>query len=74
MLETADEPVEGVAAEIGYQDTSFFSRLFRRRGGMTPAHYRRRFGSLRRALQGKNAGAPRTGVTRLQQWTVLTTQ
>ena len=29
---------------------SFFSRLFRRRVGMTPAHYRRRFSSLRRAL------------------------
>ena len=43
MLETADEPIEVVAAEVGYQDGSFFSRLFRRRVGMTPAHYRRRF-------------------------------
>ena len=51
MLETADEPIEVVAAEVGYQDASFFSRLFRRRVGMTPAHYRRRFGSLRRALE-----------------------
>jgi transcriptional regulator GlxA family with amidase domain len=50
MLETADAPVEDVAAEVGYQDPSFFSRLFRRRVGMTPAHYRRRFSSLRRAL------------------------
>jgi transcriptional regulator GlxA family with amidase domain len=50
MLETADAPVEVVAAEVGYQDASFFGRLFRRRVGMTPAHYRRRFSSLRRAL------------------------
>jgi transcriptional regulator GlxA family with amidase domain len=50
MLETADAPLEDVAAEVGYQDPSFFSRLFRRRVGMTPAHYRRRFSSLRRAL------------------------
>ena len=35
MLETADEPIEVVAAEVGYQDGSFFSRLFRRRVGMT---------------------------------------
>jgi transcriptional regulator GlxA family with amidase domain len=51
MLETGDEPVEAVAAEVGYQDTSFFGRLFRRRVGLTPAHYRRRFSSLRRALE-----------------------
>jgi transcriptional regulator GlxA family with amidase domain len=51
MLETGDAPVEAVAGEVGYQDASFFSRLFRRRVGMTPAQYRRRFGSLRRALK-----------------------
>jgi transcriptional regulator GlxA family with amidase domain len=50
MLETGDAPVEAMAAEVGYQDASFFGRLFRRRVGMTPARYRRRFGSLRRAL------------------------
>ena len=51
MLETGDAPVEAVAAEVGYQDTSFFGRLFRRRVGLTPAQYRRRFSSLRRALE-----------------------
>ena len=51
MLETGDEPVEAVAAEVGYQDASFFGRLFRRRVGLTPAQYRRRFGSLLRALE-----------------------
>ena len=29
---------------------SFFSRLFRRKVGLTPVQYRRRFGDLRRSL------------------------
>ncbi len=52
MLETEDLPVEAIANEVGYEDASFFGRLFRRKIGLTPAHYRRRFSSLRRALQG----------------------
>jgi transcriptional regulator GlxA family with amidase domain len=52
MLETTETPVEAIAVEVGYQDTSFFTRLFRRRVGLTPAQYRRRFGYLKRALSG----------------------
>jgi transcriptional regulator GlxA family with amidase domain len=52
MLETADLPVEAIANEVGYEDASFFGRLFRRKVGLTPAQYRRRFSSLRRVLQG----------------------
>ena len=51
-LEAGDEPVEAIALEVGYQDASFFGRLFHRRTGLTPAQYRRRFGALRRALTG----------------------
>ncbi len=51
MLETGDLPVEAIANEVGYEDTSFFGRLFRRRIGLTPAQYRLRFGALRRALK-----------------------
>jgi transcriptional regulator GlxA family with amidase domain len=51
MLESGDLPVEAVANEVGYEDASFFGRLFRRKVGLTPAQYRRRFGGLRRALQ-----------------------
>jgi transcriptional regulator GlxA family with amidase domain len=51
MLETTDLPVEAVANEIGYEDASFFGRLFRRRVGLTPAQYQRRFSALRRSLQ-----------------------
>jgi transcriptional regulator GlxA family with amidase domain len=57
MLEREDLPVEAVANEVGYEDASFFGRLFRRNVGVTPKQYRRRFGSLHRALQGgQNAG------------------
>jgi AraC-like DNA-binding protein len=40
-----------LANEVGYEDASFFGRLFRRKVGLTPAQYRLRFGSLHRALQ-----------------------
>src|SRR4030095_4396077 len=51
MLETTDLPVEAIANETGYEDTSFFGRLFRRKVGLTPTKYRLRFGSLHRALK-----------------------
>jgi transcriptional regulator GlxA family with amidase domain len=50
MLETTDLAVEAVAEEVGYENPSFFSRLFRRKVGLSPAQYRTRFGSLHRAL------------------------
>jgi transcriptional regulator GlxA family with amidase domain len=50
MLEAGDQPVEAIANEVGYEDAAFFSRLFRRKVGLTPVQYRRRFGSLRRSL------------------------
>ena len=53
MLEAGDEPVEAIANEVGYEDAGFFSRLFRRSVGLSPAQYRKRFGGLRKAL---NAG------------------
>jgi transcriptional regulator GlxA family with amidase domain len=57
MLETTDLIVESIANETGYEDTSFFGRLFRRKTGLTPAEYRRRFGSLHRALDRERRGA-----------------
>jgi transcriptional regulator GlxA family with amidase domain len=50
-FETEDLSVDAVAREVGYEDAGFFSRLFRRKVGLTPAQYRRRFGSLRKALK-----------------------
>jgi transcriptional regulator GlxA family with amidase domain len=61
ILETSDLPVEAVALEVGYQDNGFFGRLFRRRVGMTPAQYRRRWGNLRALLR---RSQPNTGSQR----------
>lgn len=51
MLETDDAPVEAIANAVGYEDAGFFSRLFRRKVNLTPAQYRKRFGTMRRALR-----------------------
>ena len=51
MLEASELPVEAIANEVGYEDASFFGRLFRRQVGLTPAQYRKRFGAMRRMLQ-----------------------
>jgi transcriptional regulator GlxA family with amidase domain len=51
MLEAGDLPVEAIAQEVGYQDASFFGRLFKRKVALTPAQYRRRFGALGRHLR-----------------------
>jgi transcriptional regulator GlxA family with amidase domain len=51
LLESDDEPVEAVAQQVGYEDAAFFGRLFRRKVGVTPAQYRKRFRGLRRALE-----------------------
>jgi transcriptional regulator GlxA family with amidase domain len=51
LLETTDMAVEAIAMEVGYQDASFFGRLFRRKASLTPAQYRRRFGALSEQLR-----------------------
>ncbi len=57
MLEASTLAVEAIACEVGYQDASFFSRLFRRKVGLTPAQYRKRFGTLARRLAAAQGGA-----------------
>lgn len=49
-LETSDLSIEAVAEAVGYEDPGFFGRLFKRKVGITPAQYRRRFGALRQVL------------------------
>ena len=51
MLEATAIPVEAVAEALGYEDASFFSRLFRREVQLSPAAYRRKFGGLREVLR-----------------------
>lgn len=43
LLETGDLGIDAIAGQIGYRDTSSFSRLFRQRIGMSPGAYRNRF-------------------------------
>lgn len=50
QLETTPLPIEAIAGECGYEDASYFSRLFAKRVGLTPSQYRRRFGALRQVL------------------------
>jgi transcriptional regulator GlxA family with amidase domain len=47
----AGASAEAVAFEVGYEDAGFFRRLFRRHVRLTPAQYRKRFGSLRRSVE-----------------------
>lgn len=42
-LERTDEPVERIGFAVGYENTAFFRRLFKRRTNLTPAAYRRKF-------------------------------
>ena len=46
-LERSDTPVESIAAEVGYENTAFFRRVFKRSTQITPAAYRRQFGLSR---------------------------
>lgn len=43
ILETSNQSVDLIASQVGYQDSSSFSRLFRHRIGMSPGAYRSRF-------------------------------
>ncbi len=43
LLESGPTPVDEISVEVGYEDPSFFRRLFKRRTGLTPSQYRRMF-------------------------------
>ena len=43
QLETTQDPADEIAAGIGYDNPSFFRRLFKRCTGLTPGAYRRMF-------------------------------
>lgn len=45
LLEFSREPVEGIAASIGYRDVRGFRRVFQSIVGLTPSEYRSRFSS-----------------------------
>ena len=43
LLETSSTSADEISAEVGYEDASFFRRVFGRRAGLSPARYRRMF-------------------------------
>lgn len=51
ILESGDTPIDEVADEVGYADASFFRVLFRRRVGLPPSQYRKRFRGMRLRLE-----------------------
>jgi transcriptional regulator GlxA family with amidase domain len=46
LLESGSLPVDEISAEVGYEDASFFRRLFKRRTGLSPGQYRRMFNPI----------------------------
>jgi len=47
LLETTQDPIDEVSAEVGYEDSSYFRKLFKRKAGISPAKYRVKFQSIR---------------------------
>lgn len=43
LLETTEIGVEEICREVGYEDVASFRRLFRKRAGVSPKDYRRKF-------------------------------
>jgi len=61
-LESTHTPVDEIAAAVGYEDTRYFRRLFRRLTGMQPGAYRRKFqlpSTVAPALPERSAAQPR---------------
>jgi transcriptional regulator GlxA family with amidase domain len=45
-LEAGPAAIDDVGYDVGYEDPTFFRRLFKRTTGLTPAAYRRKFSSI----------------------------
>ena len=47
LLESSHIPLQSLVQQLGYEDISSFSRLFKRETGLTPGAYRSRFGRVK---------------------------
>ena len=43
LLETTDYNISNIASMVGYENAFYFSRLFKREKGLSPAAYRKIF-------------------------------
>ena len=43
---TREGPIDDVGYVVGYEDPTFFRRLFKRTTGLTPAAYRRKYAPI----------------------------
>ena len=59
IIETEGGDMDDAGYRVGYEDPTFFRRLFKREVGLTPAAYRRKFGGLcaKRAVDPRRAAA-----------------
>lgn len=46
LIESESAPVDDVGFRVGYEDPTFFRRLFRRTTGLTPSAYRRKYAPI----------------------------
>ena len=47
LLETTSLPLTEISEKVGYEDVSYFGKLFRRRTGLTTSEHRLKFGAER---------------------------
>jgi two-component system response regulator YesN len=45
-LAMTTKPIKEIAAEIGYMDQNYFSRVFKKHTGMSPSAYRNKYKKL----------------------------
>jgi len=62
ILETEDRSVDQVGHDVGYDDPAYFHRLFKRKAGLTPARYRRKFAGIGMPRLGKETYVARARV------------
>jgi transcriptional regulator GlxA family with amidase domain len=48
LLETQANSVDEISGKVGYEDTASFRRLFKRKAGLTPMAYRKKFAGIMR--------------------------
>jgi len=46
ILETQNASIDDISVQVGYEDPASFRRLFKRKVGITPAHYRKKFARI----------------------------